>query len=221
MNTTIPAYHARRLSRSGLALVLALHLAALWGLARMESISRPAPPTVLTASLLANAAPAPAPPRIEAPRPVTKAMPPLREPVPEPLPIALPAEAPVAAPVAASVVAAPPVAAPAETSPVSAPPPPAAAPTPPRFDANYLDNPKPSYPPLARRLGEEGRVVLRVQVAATGLPREVSVHSSSGSARLDRTAVDAVRRWQFVPARLGNEAVAAAVLVPIVFSLND
>jgi protein TonB len=43
---------------------------------------------------------------------------------------------------------------------------------PPRFDAAYLNNPKPSYPPLARRLGEEGRVTLRVHVTPDGLPQK-------------------------------------------------
>ncbi len=90
----------------------------------------------------------------------------------------------------------------------------------PRYDVDYLDNPKPAYPALARRMGEEGRVVLRVQVSANGLPTDIVLQSASGSARLDQAAFDAVRRWRFVPARRGDEAVAASVLVPIVFSLN-
>jgi protein TonB len=59
--------------------------------------------------------------------------------------------------------------------------------------------------------------VLRVQVAANGLPTDQAVHTSSGYERLDQVALDTVRRWKFVPARLGNEPVAASVLVPIVF----
>ena len=43
----------------------------------------------------------------------------------------------------------------------------------------------------------------------------------SGCAKHDNAALDAVRRWKFVPARLGSEPVAASVLVPIVFSLKD
>ena len=54
-----------------------------------------------------------------------------------------------------------------------------------------------------------------------GAALEVLLHASSGSERLDASALDTVRRWKFVPARLGSEAVAATVLVPIAFSLKD
>jgi len=91
----------------------------------------------------------------------------------------------------------------------------------PRFDAGYLKNPAPAYPPMSRRLGDEGRVVLRVLVEADGRPGEVTIKTSSGFPRLDQAAEDAVRRWKFVPARQGDEAVRAAVLVPIVFNLRD
>jgi protein TonB len=99
-----------------------------------------------------------------------------------------------------------------------------AAPAPltaPRFDAAYLDNPTPNYPPLSRRGREEGRVVLRVLVEASGLAATLQVQSSSGFERLDRAASAAVSHWKFVPARQGSEAVAAWVLVPIVFSLKE
>ena len=91
----------------------------------------------------------------------------------------------------------------------------------PRFDAGYLKNPAPAYPSASRRLGEEGRVVLRVLVESDGRPGEVAIKTSSGFPRLDQAAEDAVRRWKFVPARKGDEAVRAAVLVPIVFNLRD
>ena len=38
-----------------------------------------------------------------------------------------------------------------------------------RYDAAYLHNPRPAYPPLSRRLGEEGKVLLRVRVSREGL----------------------------------------------------
>lgn len=89
-----------------------------------------------------------------------------------------------------------------------------------RFDAAYLNNPTPDYPMASRRLREEGRVLLRVHVSADGLPTRIEVRTSSGSGRLDRAAEDAVARWRFVPARQGNQAIAAWVLVPIVFKLQ-
>lgn len=89
-----------------------------------------------------------------------------------------------------------------------------------RFDADYLDNPKPVYPHASRRLGEQGKVLLRVRVSADGAPENVDVKHSSGFPRLDQAALDAVSRWRFVPARRGAEAVSAWVLVPITFNLN-
>lgn len=89
--------------------------------------------------------------------------------------------------------------------------------TPPMFHADYLDNPAPLYPLMSRRRGETGRVVLRVFVSAEGHAQRVEVRSSSGSDLLDSAAREAVGRWRFVPARRGDEKVAAWVLVPISF----
>jgi protein TonB len=92
---------------------------------------------------------------------------------------------------------------------------------PPQFNADYLNNPAPQYPALSRRLGEEGRVVLRVLVDERGLPARVELRSSSGHERLDAVALNTVRRWKFAPARRGDQAVSAWVLVPISFSLRS
>jgi protein TonB len=91
---------------------------------------------------------------------------------------------------------------------------------PPNFNAAYLDNPAPVYPPLSRRSGEQGRVVLRVLVTPNGAAEAVELRTSSGSARLDQAAVETVKRWRFVAARQGDQTIAAWVLVPITFSLE-
>jgi len=91
---------------------------------------------------------------------------------------------------------------------------------PPSFNAAYLDNPAPPYPPLARRSGEQGRVVLRVLVTPNGAADAVELRISSGSARLDQAALETVKRWRFVAARQGDQTVAAWVLVPITFALE-
>jgi protein TonB len=119
-------------------------------------------------------------------------------------------------------------------SPIVAPTPPAAPPepvasaptaapvtvTPPVFNAAYLDNQPPAYPQLSRRLGEQGRVILRVLVNIGGSAEEVQLRASSGSARLDESARAAVSRWKFVPAKRGGEAVPEWVLIPISFKLE-
>lgn len=160
--------------------------------------------------------PLPVKPRVQRPKPVvqpplitaiTEAPAPFVAPAPPPMPLP-----PVDAPTAPSAAA------------VSAPSAPAAPPAPvipPNFNADYLNNPPPAYPALSRRMGEEGKVVLRVFVNEQGLPAKVELRTSSGFSRLDSVALETVRQWKFVPARRGDQAVAAWVLVPISFSLRS
>ena len=89
-----------------------------------------------------------------------------------------------------------------------------------RFDADYLHNPIPAYPAFSLRLREEGRVLLKVWVAAQGGAKQVVMARSSGYARLDEAAQDAVRQWRFVPAKSGEQLVDSWVLVPVQFSLR-
>lgn len=100
---------------------------------------------------------------------------------------------------------------------------PLATPTlhPPRHDAAYLNNPQPAYPALSRRMGEQGKVLLRVLVSPDGHPRRVEIAEGSRHPRLDDAALRAVQQWRFIPARLGNEPVEASVLVPLVFRLEE
>ena len=86
-----------------------------------------------------------------------------------------------------------------------------------RFDADYLRNPSPIYPQQSKLLKEEGTVQLLVLVSEHGDPQSVQVRTSSGFDRLDEAALLAVRQWRFVPAKRGNVAIAAQVIVPINF----
>ena len=153
-------------------------------------------------------------PRVAPPQPVlaavpdapaTVTMPPtlFAPPAPiEPIPAPVAAPSPPSAPSVASVAVTP--------APV----------TPPNFNADYLNNPAPAYPAVSRRQGQQGKVMLRVFVNATGGVDQVEIRASSGHPVLDRTALDAVRRWRFVAARQGDQPVAAWVLVPITFTLE-
>lgn len=89
------------------------------------------------------------------------------------------------------------------------------------YRANYSFNPKPEYPSIARSRGWEGKVILRVRVTAEGDSENVSISHSSGYDELDESAVDAVKRWRFIPAKRGETAVACTVNVPIIFTLNN
>lgn len=91
---------------------------------------------------------------------------------------------------------------------------------PPRFGVAYLRNPSPEYPPISRRLKEQGKVMLRVMVTAAGEPVSVELDKSSGFERLDQAAMEAVKQWRFVPAKRGDQAINAWVLVPLSFSVK-
>jgi protein TonB len=91
--------------------------------------------------------------------------------------------------------------------------------TAPGFAVGSGANPLPDYPYRARRLGQQGRVVLRVAVSPNGMPIEVEVAESSGHDGLDDAALDTVRQWRFTPAKVGGVAVAGTVDVPITFRL--
>lgn len=86
--------------------------------------------------------------------------------------------------------------------------------------ADYRTNPSPKYPEKSRQAGEEGTVVLRVEVDKEGKPTEVTVHESSGYDRLDRRARSTVSRWRFTPAEHAGVTIRSTVLVPIRFRLN-
>lgn len=215
-----------RLNWRALLLVAAAHLLVLLLILHSRSLAKvdegPAPLMVSLLSaplaapqeapkpLPASPQPAAAPSRVAAPLVSARSASP--ESASQPLPASVSVVPSVQAqPDVAPAVAAAPVVAASTSQEVAAP----------RFDADYLDNPAPLYPPLSRKLGEGGRVLLHVFVAADGQASKVDIRESSGFERLDRAARDAVQRWRFVPARQGDKAVAAWVLVPVSFSLRS
>jgi len=200
-----------------------------------------APVSVAHAALVILAAHgiAPPPPAVTAPEPiivslVAEAPPPepITPVIPAPPPIAHTAPRPKAVPhPAATAAAAPSQSAPSGQSASSgqSDAPDAAAVagedvapvvTPPRADAAYLSNPPPAYPATAKRDHQQGRVVLRVLVAADGLAREVAVEQGCGFPLLDDAAAAAIRQWRFVPGHRGESAVEDWVLIPISFKLR-
>lgn len=90
----------------------------------------------------------------------------------------------------------------------------------PNADASELNNPKPPYPAISRRLGEQGRVILKACVSSTGGIDSLNLIKSSGFDRLDRIALETVQRWKFIPARRGQQPVAMCYQLPIQFTLE-
>uniref|UniRef100_UPI0022EAD430 energy transducer TonB n=1 Tax=Falsiroseomonas oryzae TaxID=2766473 RepID=UPI0022EAD430 len=82
-------------------------------------------------------------------------------------------------------------------------------------------NAAPEYPPASRIRGEQGRVVLRVQVDPGGQALDATVLASSGHAALDEAAERAVRRWRFEPAQENGRPVFSSTTVAITFRLDE
>ena len=87
--------------------------------------------------------------------------------------------------------------------------------------ASVLRPEEPPYPAAARRLGEEGVVLVRVFVGVDGHAEQVELAGSSGSSRLDDAALRSVRHWLFRPAAAGAGPVASWTTVRVVFRLTN
>jgi protein TonB len=193
------------------ALVALAHVLLLWFLVAMPSLpesrhqemsvsftAMPSPPQP------AAAEPEPKPEPVAKPKPVERRA--------QPTPEVVTPLAPTDTPVPTEVSNAPP-------QPVTAPP--SLPDREPDYQAAYLNNPVPTYPMVARRMGWQGRVVLNVEVLASGLPGQIKLHQSSGHDVLDNAAMQAVRGWRFVAARHGGQVVSKWFLVPIPFILKE
>lgn len=204
--------------------VIVLHLLGLWALQAgllHRVVSWVVPVMAISDAIDVPPAPPVKPLPAPAPLPAPRAVTPTVTPAPE-MPLALPA---ISAPAATAPVGTP------ATSPVQNPAPVVAAsvnatpaPSPkialPSTQADYLNNPKPAYPALSRRLGEQGRAVVRVLIGADGLPQKAELHTSSGFERLDRAALDTVMRWRYVPGKRGDVPEAMWFNVPLNFVLE-
>jgi protein TonB len=90
----------------------------------------------------------------------------------------------------------------------------------PSSKADYLHNPPPDYPRMSKRLGEQGRVVVRVLIGEDGVAQKVELLTTSGFERLDKSAMEAAMRWRYVPGKRGGVAEAMWYQVPIQFTLE-
>lgn len=105
--------------------------------------------------------------------------------------------------------------------PTETPPSPVQLDAEPDYRADYLNNPRPPYPLVARRMGYQGKVVLNVEVLAEGRAGEVKLQTSSGYDILDRAALQTVKTWKFSPATRFGQPITQWFLVPIKFSLEE
>ncbi|MGE4242551.1 energy transducer TonB [Ramlibacter sp.] len=218
--------------------VVLFHAAALWALQSglVRRVVEVIVPVTVLSELITPPTPVEPKPVPPPPRPPEPKTPPKQKPTlpPAPQPVAR-AEAPATPNAPTGVVEpqppAPPIAAPVAPSPAPAPAPyvppapPPAPPSPPKIelpssDANYLQNPKPAYPPLSRRMGEQGTVMLRALIGADGNVQRVEILRSSGYDRLDQAALAAVRQWRFVPGKRGGVPTTMSHDIPLIFNLD-
>ena len=213
--------------------VVVFHVGALWAL--QNGLLQRAVELVVPAELLSEfiAPPAPAvvppapkvvplvPPPKATPVPVAQAM----AKVPSPTPVATPQPLAIAdstpSPNAPSGVTVAPAAVAPEATAVAA----TAAPAParvelPSSDADYLQNPKPPYPGISKRLNEQGKVLVRVFIGVDGTAQKAEIKQSSGFDRLDQAALGTVLRWRYVPGKRGGIPEAMWFNVPISFVLE-
>ena len=212
--------------------VVLFHIAALWAL--HAGLLQRVVEVVVPVMAISQAEPPPPPPKppepVKPPEPPKLTPPPKTQhpvmtppPTPQPLAPATP-EPPAVLAASTAAVTAPVV--PAAAAP--APPPPALPPAPaapakvelPSSKADYLHNPPPDYPRMSKRLGEQGKVVLKVLIGANGAAQKVELVTSSGFERLDNSALDAAMRWRYVPGKRGGVAEAMWYQIPIQFTLE-
>jgi len=78
----------------------------------------------------------------------------------------------------------------------------------------------PIYPRWAKERKYQGEVILRVQLLSDGRVGEIEVKKSSGHEILDRSAIAAVKQWEFIPGREGNTPIWYWVNIPVKFQLQ-
>lgn len=77
-----------------------------------------------------------------------------------------------------------------------------------------------TYPPMSKRMDEQGTVHLKVFIDVRGVVSEFQIVRSSGFQRLDRQAEIVVKCMRFEPGQVGGQPVAMWMDLPLAFRLK-
>ncbi len=80
--------------------------------------------------------------------------------------------------------------------------------------------PEPFYPNLSRRMGEEGKTMVRLFINESGAVEKVALAQSSGIHRLDQAALDAGMRVRCKPFIESGKAIKVTAIQPYIFRLE-
>lgn len=80
--------------------------------------------------------------------------------------------------------------------------------------------PEPFYPSLARRMGEEGKTMVRLFINESGVVEKVSLSQSSGVQRLDQAALEAAMKVRCRPFVEFGKAIKVTAIQPYIFRLE-
>lgn len=202
----------RGVNLPAVALVVAIHAVIIFALVQVRShfvrkqetamavvnLSPPAPPPP------AADTPPPPPPQVVAPKPIVQT----------PVPAPVIATTPIPMPVTPQPVA---VTAPAPPVPVAAAPSVVRASD---LGTRMVAGKPPRYPIESRRKHEQGTVVLALTLGVDGRVESINVSRSSGFARLDDAARDAVKGWRWEPTMVNGTPARVMGVVEIPFVLK-
>ena len=202
---------------AAIAAILLVHAALIGAVLQARSQVRKAEEARLTVVNLtsappppaAEAPPPPATPQVVAPPPIVRtptATPPAIQTTPDPVPVAAPVPVAMIAPAPGPVPAAPP----APPSLIQAG----------DLGTQMVSGKPPRYPIESRRKREQGTVVLALTLGIDGTVESIAINRSSGHARLDTAAFDAVRGWRWQPTIRGSQPVRVRGIVEIPFILR-
>lgn len=86
---------------------------------------------------------------------------------------------------------------------------------------SFLSRPTaPHYPRLARKRGLEGVALYEIWLDDEGNQVKQVLISSSGATLLDKSALDAIKQWQFSPHTVNGHSMAHRVHIPVRFKLD-